>query len=92
MTFSVFLEIFHPPSFGCFEEIGLFQHPQDFPTTNEDPLFAKTPTTHYAEGHPMAAEPEEKHEVLEDAPIHGGFGGICEVTYLLQAGEKHKTE
>jgi len=27
-TFSVFLDIFYPPNFGCFEENGLFQHPQ----------------------------------------------------------------
>jgi hypothetical protein len=27
-TFSVFLDIFYPPIFGCFEENGLFQHPQ----------------------------------------------------------------
>jgi hypothetical protein len=27
-TFSVFLDISHPLNFGCFEENGLFQHPQ----------------------------------------------------------------
>ena len=27
-TFLVFLDIFYPPNFGCFEENGLFQHPQ----------------------------------------------------------------
>jgi len=27
MTFSVFLDIFYPPNFGCFEKYGLFQHP-----------------------------------------------------------------
>jgi hypothetical protein len=29
-TFSVFLDIFYPPNFGCFEENGLFQHPRLF--------------------------------------------------------------
>jgi hypothetical protein len=29
-TFSVFLDIFYPSIFGCFEENGLFQHPQAF--------------------------------------------------------------
>jgi len=27
-TFSVFLDIFYPPIFGCFEENGVFQQPQ----------------------------------------------------------------
>jgi hypothetical protein len=27
-TFLVFLDIFYPPNFGCFEENGLFQHPR----------------------------------------------------------------
>ena len=27
-TFLVFLDIFYPPIFGCFEENGLFQDPQ----------------------------------------------------------------
>jgi hypothetical protein len=27
-TFSVFLDIFYPPFFRCFEENGLFQQPQ----------------------------------------------------------------
>ena len=27
-TFSVFLDIFYPPNFRCFEENGLFQQPQ----------------------------------------------------------------
>ena len=31
-TFSVFLDIFYPPTFGCFEEKGLFQHPRLFST------------------------------------------------------------
>ena len=32
--FSIFLDIFYPPNFRCFEENGLFQHPQAFtPTT-----------------------------------------------------------
>ena len=26
--FSIFLDIFYPPNFRCFEENGLFQHPQ----------------------------------------------------------------
>jgi hypothetical protein len=26
--FSVFLDIFYPPSFRCFEGNGVFQHPQ----------------------------------------------------------------
>jgi hypothetical protein len=33
-----------------------------------------------------------KHEVLKDAPVHGGFGVICEVGYLLQVVEKQETE
>jgi hypothetical protein len=28
MTFSVFLDIFYPPIFRCFEENGLFQQPR----------------------------------------------------------------
>jgi hypothetical protein len=28
MTFSVFLDIFYPPNFGCFDENGVFQQPQ----------------------------------------------------------------
>ena len=28
MTFSVFLDIFYPPNFRCFDENGLFQQPQ----------------------------------------------------------------
>ena len=31
-TFLVFLDIFYPPNFGCFEENGLFQHPRLFAT------------------------------------------------------------
>jgi hypothetical protein len=27
-TFSVFLDIFYPPNFRCFEKNGLFQQPQ----------------------------------------------------------------
>jgi hypothetical protein len=27
-TFSVFLDIFYPPNFGCFDENGVFQQPQ----------------------------------------------------------------
>jgi hypothetical protein len=27
-TFSVFLDIFYPPNFRCFDENGVFQHPQ----------------------------------------------------------------
>jgi hypothetical protein len=27
-TSSVFLDVFYPPNFGCFEENGLFQHPR----------------------------------------------------------------
>jgi hypothetical protein len=27
-TFSVFLDIFYPPNFGCFEKKGLFQQPR----------------------------------------------------------------
>ena len=26
--FSIFLDIFYPPNFRCFEENGLFQHPR----------------------------------------------------------------
>jgi hypothetical protein len=29
-TFWVFLDIFYPPNFGCFEENGVFQQPQAF--------------------------------------------------------------
>ena len=31
--FSIFLDIFYPPNFRCFEENGLFQHPQAFTPT-----------------------------------------------------------
>jgi hypothetical protein len=27
-TFSIFLDIFYPPNFGCFGENGVFQQPQ----------------------------------------------------------------
>jgi hypothetical protein len=29
-TFSVRVDIFYPPNFGCFEKSGLFQQPQAF--------------------------------------------------------------
>jgi hypothetical protein len=28
-TFSVFLAIYYPPNFGCFEENGVFQQPRE---------------------------------------------------------------
>ena len=31
--FSIFLDIFYPPNFRCFEENGLFQHPQTLTLT-----------------------------------------------------------
>ena len=34
-TFSIFLDIFYPPNFRCFEENGVFQHP--LPITLVDP-------------------------------------------------------
>jgi len=35
-TFAVFLDIFYPPNFRCFEKNGLFQHPQAI-TLQPDP-------------------------------------------------------
>lgn len=34
--FSVFLDIFYPPDFGCFEKNGLFQHPRDVTTATAE--------------------------------------------------------
>jgi hypothetical protein len=31
---SIFLDIFYPPNFRCFEENGLFQHPRLFTATS----------------------------------------------------------
>jgi hypothetical protein len=38
MTFSVFLDIFYPPIFRCFDETGVFQHPRLFSTVIMGPM------------------------------------------------------
>jgi hypothetical protein len=38
MTFSVFLDIFYPPNFRCFDENGVFQHPRLVTPTVPYPL------------------------------------------------------
>jgi hypothetical protein len=38
MTFSVFLDIFYPPIFRCFEENGLFQQPQAISLIEDHPI------------------------------------------------------
>jgi hypothetical protein len=48
-TFSVFLDIFHPPIFGCFAENGLFQHPRPIASAVEFSGMARRPDRPEAE-------------------------------------------
>src|SRR5208282_5859519 len=56
----VFLDIFYPPNFGCFEENGLFQHPQAlalidlFPPSGA-PAFAQSERFSPLQAQPFAA-------------------------------------
>jgi hypothetical protein len=45
-TFSIFLDIFYPPNFRCFEENGVFQHPRLFTTPTQNILSCITSNVH----------------------------------------------